>query len=111
MTWEEAIASAEAIRAGRPDEYASATIDNMAALVAALRRLNLPAPMVAPGYWPTFQLVWEEASIEIEVFANVFEFYITDTVPLDVIEFPCSAQEPVPASLLERTERALRAKP
>ena len=48
----------------------------MADLVILLQTTGRPSPIVAPGYWPTFQVWWESAGVDdlwLEVFSDLIE--------------------------------------
>ena len=62
--------------AERPSEYDLATVHNVREFGAEMRSRGVAAPLVDPGYWPTFRLVWVgRKDLEIEVFDDHFEVY------------------------------------
>ncbi|MDP2212279.1 hypothetical protein [Phenylobacterium sp.] len=76
--WERVEGEVAAIVSARPDEYDAVTRENLAELLRLIKETRRPAPFLAPGYWPTFRIVWEvkgSENLEIEVFDDRYEVY------------------------------------
>jgi len=76
--WERVEAEAAAIVAERPSEYDEPTRQNLAELFQLIQATRRPAPLLSPGYWPTFCIEWDvegSNNLQIEVFADRYEVY------------------------------------
>jgi hypothetical protein len=76
--WAEVERDVAAALAERPTSYAPGTLGNLDDLLLFLRGTGRPAPMVSPGYGPTFRLEWAEEgadAFEIEVFQDRYEVF------------------------------------
>ena len=76
--WAKVDADIAAIVGARPSEYDPVVRANLADLIALLKATDRHAPLVEPGYWPTFNLSWDVEGAEnltVEVFGDHYEIY------------------------------------
>ena len=64
-------------------------------------------PTISRGYWETICFNWDtRPPIQIEVFADRFEFYLMPEGRMDIQYFPHKLGEPIPLELLAKLPAA-----